>query len=430
MSEIAHSVRLDSELCKGCTTCVKRCPTEAIRVRDKKAIIIKERCIDCGECIRVCPHHAKKAVVDTMDILKSYDYTIALPAPSLYGQFKGCLDDRNYVLTALKKIGFDDVFEVSAGAEAISTMTNRAIRNSKDRLPLISSACPTVVRLIRMRFPTLIPHLLEFRSPMEFSARWAKTLAVKKTGLAPDRIGCIFISPCAAKATSIRSSLGTEKSAVDAVISMAEIYPKLRTAIKHITVPEDLARSGDVGMGWSISGGESSGAGVSDHLSADGMENVIRILESLENEEMPEVEFIELNACAGGCVGGVLTVSSPFIVKGRVQHLMKSSAPVLSPDGCPIDDLYWDNPIEFDPSLRIENNISDAITKLAKIRDIESRLYGIDCGACGAPSCRALAEDIAGGFAKEEQCIFVIREKLDNLLKKNNQSKDAGGAEK
>ena len=48
-----HSVRLDKTRCKGCTNCLKHCPTEAIRVRNGRAHIIDERCIDCGECIRI-----------------------------------------------------------------------------------------------------------------------------------------------------------------------------------------------------------------------------------------------------------------------------------------------------------------------------------------------------------------------------------------
>ena len=51
MDAYFHSVRLDKDKCKGCTNCIKRCPTQAIRVRAGKAHIIKERCIDCGECI-------------------------------------------------------------------------------------------------------------------------------------------------------------------------------------------------------------------------------------------------------------------------------------------------------------------------------------------------------------------------------------------
>jgi ferredoxin len=77
-----HSVTLDEDKCKGCTNCIKGCPTEAIRVRKGKARIIDERCIDCGECIRVCPHHAKKAITDPMDMINSYKYKVVVPAPS------------------------------------------------------------------------------------------------------------------------------------------------------------------------------------------------------------------------------------------------------------------------------------------------------------------------------------------------------------
>ena len=96
-----HSVRLDKSRCKGCTNCLKRCPTEAIRIRHNTASIIHERCIDCGECIRICPHHAKLPSYDKLEVLKDYEYTVALPAPALYGQFNN-LDDVNIVLTALK----------------------------------------------------------------------------------------------------------------------------------------------------------------------------------------------------------------------------------------------------------------------------------------------------------------------------------------
>ena len=72
MDRFFHSVTLDRDRCVGCTNCIKRCPTQAIRVRGGKAQIISERCIDCGECIRVCPHHAKKANHDSLSMLESY----------------------------------------------------------------------------------------------------------------------------------------------------------------------------------------------------------------------------------------------------------------------------------------------------------------------------------------------------------------------
>ena len=126
MDKFYHSVRLDESLCKGCITCIKRCPTEAIRVRDGKAWINNKFCIDCGECIRVCPHHAKHATYDKLDVMNQYEYKVALPAPSLYSQFNN-LDDVNIVLNALLQMGFDDVFEVSAAAELVSEATRQYI---------------------------------------------------------------------------------------------------------------------------------------------------------------------------------------------------------------------------------------------------------------------------------------------------------------
>ncbi len=82
-----HSVSLDPAKCKGCTHCLKHCPTEAIRIRDGLARIDPDKCIDCGECIRMCPHKAKKANYDQLSAMDAFKYKIALPAPSLYGQF-------------------------------------------------------------------------------------------------------------------------------------------------------------------------------------------------------------------------------------------------------------------------------------------------------------------------------------------------------
>ena len=226
MAEFYHSVTLNEEKCVGCTNCIKRCPTEAIRVRGGKAVIASERCIDCGECIRICPHHAKRARYDQLSRLSDFTYTIALPAPSLYGQFNN-LDDIDYVLTGLKELGFDDVFEVSRAAELVSEATRKLMDAGVLNRPVISSACPAVVRLIRVRFPDLCDHVLPLKSPMETAAAIAKKEAVKKTGLPEEQIGCFFITPCPAKVTDIEMPLGIEKSQVDGAIAISEIFPEL-----------------------------------------------------------------------------------------------------------------------------------------------------------------------------------------------------------
>ena len=130
MESFFHSVKLDSGLCVGCTNCVKRCPTAAIRVQDGKAHILRELCIDCGQCIYICPHHAKSAVVDHLADANRVRYTMALPAPSLYGQFHH-LTDPAPVIRGLYGLGFDAVYEVARGAEAVTRLTQQYLDEKK-----------------------------------------------------------------------------------------------------------------------------------------------------------------------------------------------------------------------------------------------------------------------------------------------------------
>ena len=152
MQQYEHSVALDLEKCTGCTTCARHCPTEAIRIRAGRAVINAHRCIDCGVCIGVCPHKAKHATFASLDAMDRFSYKIALPAPSLYGQFGG-LEDIDYIIDGLYALGFDDVYEVASAAELVSAYTRMYMATPGIKKPVISSACPTVTRLISMRFP-------------------------------------------------------------------------------------------------------------------------------------------------------------------------------------------------------------------------------------------------------------------------------------
>ena len=105
--------------------------------------------------------------------MDKFKYKIALPAPTLYGQFDN-LDDVDYVLDGLLKLGFDDVFEVSAAAELVSAYTRNYMKKEGSKKPLISSACPAVIRLICLRFPSLKENILPMLPPMEVAARLSR----------------------------------------------------------------------------------------------------------------------------------------------------------------------------------------------------------------------------------------------------------------
>ena len=417
IAKFFHSVHFDEEKCKGCVSCLKRCPTGAIRVRNGKAQINPERCIDCGECIKICPYHAKSAIQFPFNDLLKYEYRVALPAPSLYGQFNN-LDDKDFVLTGLKRLGFDDVFEVSAGAELVSEATRIALSMKKTDMPVISSACPAIVRLIRVRFPNLIPNVLDLNSPMEEAARLAREKAIAETGLPSEKIGIFFISPCTAKITAIIDPLCKEKSNVDGVFGINQIYPVLLGQMDKIESPENLSDSGIIGVSWASSGGESAALLKDRYLAADGIENVIKVLEELEDEKLNDLEFIELNACSGGCVGGPLTVENPFVAKARLQRLRKYmpvSCNHLEYGSIPRE-MYWDKPLKASP-WRLADDISEAMEKMAKINELIDTLPGLDCGMCGSPSCEAFAEDVVLSKAQITDCIFFMKnqkgEKVD-----------------
>ena len=415
MDRFFHSVTLDKDKCLGCTNCIKRCPTEAIRVREGKAQIISERCIDCGECIRVCPHHAKKARYDHLSVLEGWKYKIAIPAPALFGQFNN-LDDIDIVLTGLKQMGFDDVYEVSRGAELVSDATRKLMADGRLPKPVISSACPAVVRLIRVRFPDLCDHVLNLNAPMEVSAMMAKRAASERTGIPIEEIGAFFITPCPAKVTDIKMPIGTEGSWCDGAIAISEVFPLLSHRMDKLETVEPIGQSGLIGVSWAGSGGESAALLNEKYLAADGIENVIRVREELEDERIRELDFVELNACSGGCVGGVLCVENGYVAKARLQRLRKY-LPVSQNhlDGGVPRDMEWTEPLEFAPVLKLSQNLEEAMQMMEEIDVICEGLPGLDCGSCGAPSCRALAEDVVRGAARTSDCVFVMREQVKNV---------------
>ena len=406
-----HSVTLDESQCRGCTNCIKNCPTEAIRVRKGKAVIITERCIDCGECIRVCPHHAKMAVSDDLSLIRGFDRAVALPAPSLYGQFGGLSPDA--VLTGLIDAGFDEVYEVALAADTVSRLTAEILEKETIPKPVISSSCPAVVRLIQVRFPGLLEHLLPVESPMEVAAR-----TVRSRTEGPERTGIFFLTPCPAKVTAVRSPIGSDSSAVDGVISVKEIHMSLNEAAKRVTVPSIRRTSSPEGVSWARSSGEAEASGTSDTVVVDGIHRVIEILEEVENGNLDDVGFIEAMACPGGCVGGALNPENPYISRSRIrEHAGVSDAGPAAAELRPLPDdgFTWISKPEPRHILKLDEDVETAIRMLDKIEEITEDLPGLDCGSCGAPSCRALAEDIVRGSADKTDCIFVLRNEIRHL---------------
>lgn len=423
MDTYKHSVSLDESKCKGCTTCLKRCPTEAIRIRDGRAVISSVRCIDCGECIRVCPHKAKKAIHDAFSCLENYKYTVALPAPSLYGQFDN-LDNIGYILAGLKTIGFDDVFEVARAAEIVSAYTRLYLNRKNIEKPVISSACPVISRLISTNYPFLCDHVIPLLPPVDIAAALARKKALAEhPDLASEDIGIFFISPCPAKVSYVKNGFSGEKNNIDHVISVRDAYFKLLDAMKNAPEPEMGTESGLVGIGWASTGGESAAIFNERYLAADGIENCIRVLEQIDNGDIHNLDYVELNACSGGCVGGAMTVANPYIAQARLQNL-KRYLPVSPnrPSGLTIPaDYMMDSSLAYQPSARLSDDRAQAMQMMHDIEEICRELPGTDCGSCGAPTCTAFAEDIIKGETSVDECTVIMRELFHRYLREHEE---------
>ncbi len=415
-----HSVSLEYKKCRGCTTCIKNCPTEAIRVRNGKATILPNRCIDCGTCIQVCPHKAVKTVPDSFDALQNYQYNIAIPDPALYAQFHN-LDDRNLVLNGLLELGFDDVYEAAAAAELLSKHLRQHPPTERELpRPQISPACPAVVRLICLRFPGLLGHISPLLLPTELAAILARERAVEETGLSPQEIGVFSIVPCSSLVTAAPAPDGQQEPVLDGAFSIRDIYLALLEPMKKLDRDhlQPLATAGAAGINWCYVGGEARSMAPHRFIAVDGIENVIRMLEDIEDDRLPDADFVELRACTKGCLGGCLTVENPFVAKMRVNQLALSLPPyggVSAPEGRVDEILSGTLRPEFLPTYVLDTDRRKAMEKLQRIQELEEQLPGLRCGSCGAPSCHAFAEDVVMGRAREDDCIFKVRERMQHM---------------
>lgn len=414
-----HSVQLHSEKCQGCICCVKACPTDAVRVRNGKAEILADRCVDCGACARACPYHAFTVESMQLEALRGYAYNIVLPAPSLYAQFPDSVPLES-IWQGLHKLGFDEIFDVSLASEYIAReIEDYVLSYSGGRKPLISCTCPAVLRLIQVKFPELIKQLVPVLAPAEAAAIYVKRQTVAKLGLAPEQVGVWFISPCPSKETNIKQSVDVEDTQLTGSFSLADIYGRL---LKCLGGEAELRvhTGSSYGMGWGISGGEIRATGLKNAMAVQGIRYVYEVLEQISMNKMPQLDYVECSACPGGCVGGLLAAENTFVATCNLQRRMRAMEAdepmdremtlqgTMLLDGFPRSKNYRKK-IKPRPMMQLDDDIIAAMEKLEKMDEVLSSLPGMDCGACGAPSCQCLAEDIVQGKATEIDCIFKLR---------------------
>lgn len=394
-----------------------RCPTKAIRIRDGKAQIRKDWCVDCGECLKTCPTLA--VYVEEDDFRKIFDYPcrIALLPTVFTGQFSKYTTEQE-IVSAICELGFTHVFPVEYSTDMVCREMLRKMESAEEK-PVISSFCPAIVRLIQIRFPMLVDNLLPVKPPVNASATYYHRV-LENQGIPVEDIGIFYVTPCAAKIAALKGEEGYT-SAIKGVINLDTLYNKVYHVLKnrpkdHVPdceVPPSLTKKE---MRWSQTGGEAKHfPGRS--LAIDGIHNVIDFLERMETtDEVRNVDFLELRACNKSCAGGVLTVANRFLTAERMmkrsQNRDKIPMIYASED---MDALAWLKqhiampPVQPKTKLIYKGTREEILEKMEQVRNLMCYLPGIDCGACGSPNCRTLAEDIVRNEARFSDCIFMQR---------------------
>ena len=394
--------------CKNCYKCIRNCPVKAIRVENQQAQIMEDQCILCEKCTSVCPQHAKVEHDDIPDIQREIaagKKVIASMHPAYFARYGW--NNVRLLEERLQKMGFWKVFDAAQGAAMMKQEYTRILEAQHQQKMMISSNCPVVVRLIEKKYPHLTEYLAPVCSAMQMHAQYLRKQY-------PDAV-LVYVSPC----ISVMSELKERKAQMDYVITFRELsnwmdyMPQQQEQGK---LPEEVYLSRMTAVSGGLIQAMQPVEGQK-YLSVDGMDQCREILKELQAGEYQDY-FIEMNACANGCIGG------PYSQKREKKLLdaLIAIRQISMPEGWP--DYQKDYHMEM-PDVTIRRFIPEesypekAITREQVTHVLQemgkyTREDELNCGACGYDTCRAKAVAVIQGKAEVSMCIPYMREKQED----------------
>lgn len=423
-------VKFDEAFCTGCAKCVRACPTKAIRIRGERPVLHEDFCIGCGECIRVCREGGVSSAVSNEQFEKSEKFSVAILSPILYSQFPGVMPCD--VLLGLNRVGFDHAIDLSYYLEMYQYAVEEFIFRNRETgeypWPLISPICPVICRLIALKYPDLLSHILPLKRPVALIGEGVRSHIAREFGVAESDVWLYHLTPCPSKMTSLGMDVFADSPCMDKVLGINDIYPQLREAVEQ-TKDMDLSLypyrritflpNARAPM-WGMSGGEIAGMNVERVLAVDGLQEVIQYIEKIEMGLFRGMDYIELRACPEGCLGGSLTAVDKYMARSTAQKLIKMFGVGRRIQRGKLGRIYdqgW-----FHSSKKPENMCRDflggeqplTIEQMQQIEEILDKVPGKDCGVCGAPDCCTFAEDVVRGRAELTDCYRFQRDRYRN----------------
>lgn len=417
MPELPPPIATDPERCNACVACMRVCPTRAIRTRSGLATIDVARCVECGACVAACPRDALRVVTSSPADLERFALKVAIPSLTLYGQF-GPDVRPGQVLHALRHVGFDRACDLSWMCEMVGSATDAYLSECQGPWPKISTTCPAVVRLIQLRYPEMLSHLLPLETPRELAAKLYRRRLAAELGLDPSAIGIFFITQCAAIMNSIVAPVGLERSNLDGAIAISELYGPLRKAMREHPGTESDETVSPKGLGWAMGAGEVASMRNAATIRIRGIQEVVEVFDRIEDGIFQGIDFIEAYVCNGGCLGGHLTIAPRHIAQRSLERIARRLGEGQSVKEDKVRSLlrerFFDlhGEIGARPVQPLPGGLRHAIAVKQERDRLAALLPGKDCGACGAPDCATLADDIVRGQGKLHDCVFVRLEEL------------------
>lgn len=407
-----------ADRCRDCRACLRACPTQAMRVRAGRPSVLEHLCVDCAECIGACSAGALvvRDEIPSLDALENRGEMLLVVPPGLLA---GCGPDYppSQVLTALRSLGFADVITSEPYEQALRAAAAGLAAAQQHPRPVIVPSCPAIVNLIELRFPSLVPHLAPFDSPWEAAqAGWG------------DRAAAYAVScPSQRSALSLHVPASAARAAGDPALIEC-LSPEVVRQAAMVKLTGGTSQSGAPGCADAEipahpapAGGVDAGAETETPetvpldglLTVTGVRHVVAVLESIEDGLLDDVAVVEPYACQGGCFGSPL-LPEDYHVAGRrwerdrtaVQALEASPPDTAAPRPLP-SAVPRRRAFAARPGIRLDADMTRAIEKLGRLQAVIRSLPGKDCGACGAPTCAALAEDIVMERAGVELCPYI-----------------------
>jgi len=411
------------------------CPTHAIRLKDAKAQCRSDSCIDCGSCLTACPRAAICATTTSVEDLSRFKFKVAVPSPILFGQFPTRITPAQ-IVDGLLAFGFDAVWDYSADIDLVSRAIQEYVDQWTGPIPLISISCPVVVRLVQVSYPAMVDQLIPVRPAREIAGLEVKRQFSARLGLREDQIAAIYITPCQAKTISILQPAGGDVSDLDGALGFNEVYNGILACAslkkdEEIKSPRpSIIRNSGLFRLHGLDGiAENNGRLVQEHryLRVTGLSNTIQVLNDIEKGKLRNVGFLEAYSCWNGCVGGNLTVANVYVAGATLRSLAGALPETDSVTEAEVERRYPSErrfpteefslraPIRPRTVRGTADNLKERVHMRKLAENMLETLPGLDCGLCGAPTCRDLARDVSTGDASQDDCVLLSNNRLEDL---------------